>query len=418
MTATVALIAATFGGNHGAEAMALTAIGRIRDRIPDARIEFFSYYPVQDSELVQHGFIRIHSCTPINLVTVLFPGALVGMMLHVLGLRRFIDVLPKSVRALARADVLVDLAGVSFVDGREKFLPFNVLTILCPMLLGIPVVKFSQALGSFDNRLNRSVARIMLPRCTAIFSRGSRTLANLTGLGLEARLLQRANDAAFLLESRDRLTVAPSPEADRLVQELEYARTAGRVVVGICPSSVVAKNAGWDYVGYLAALVKGQLANGRVVLLFPNATRADGGDELRNNDLPIIRAVRSRLESLDQSRFLYVDGDLDAIDIKRLVALCDVVAVSRFHAMVAALSIAVPVIVIGWSHKYLEVMALFNLERYVFELNDTDTARVTEHLEELVAETELVSDTIRLALDPVKKESLAQFETLFELLEA
>jgi colanic acid/amylovoran biosynthesis protein len=42
---------------------------------------------------------------------------------------------------------LIDLAGVSFIDGREKFLPFNILTILPAMLLGVPVVKFAQAMG-------------------------------------------------------------------------------------------------------------------------------------------------------------------------------------------------------------------------------------------------------------------------------
>ena len=36
---------------------------------------------------------------------------------------------PRSVRLLSQCDLLIDLAGVSFIDGREKFLPFNILTL-------------------------------------------------------------------------------------------------------------------------------------------------------------------------------------------------------------------------------------------------------------------------------------------------
>jgi len=45
----------------------------------------------------------------------------------------------------------------------------------------------------------------------------------------------------------------------------------------------------------------------------------------------------------------------------------DVVPVSRFHAMVGALSLAVPASVLDWSHKYAEVMARFGLEVNVID---------------------------------------------------
>jgi polysaccharide pyruvyl transferase WcaK-like protein len=46
--------------------------------------------------------------------------------------------------------------------------------------------------------------------------------------------------------------------------------------------------------------------------------------------------------------------------------------VSRFHAMIAALTDSQPVIVLGWSHKYQEVMAYFDLDDLVFDFNQLE----------------------------------------------
>ena len=70
--------------------------------------------------------------------------------------------MPQSVKALSRSKLLICLAGVSFVASRIRFMPFNIVTILPAMLLGVPVVKFAQALGPFGGKVNRFVSRIFL----------------------------------------------------------------------------------------------------------------------------------------------------------------------------------------------------------------------------------------------------------------
>ena len=72
----VAIIAATFHGNRGAEAMLSTAIGVLSERGgPQLRFEVFSYYPTVDRQLVNDPRVRIFSSTPAHLVLVLLPGA-------------------------------------------------------------------------------------------------------------------------------------------------------------------------------------------------------------------------------------------------------------------------------------------------------------------------------------------------------
>ncbi|TVR86214.1 MAG: polysaccharide pyruvyl transferase family protein, partial [Trueperaceae bacterium] len=195
----VALVGATFYGNRGAEAMLSTTIALLRRRRPDLRFNVYSYYPAKDRALVSDDRVRVFSATPAYLVAALLPLALLYALLGIPGIRRFRRLLPQSIQALARSRVLICLAGVSFIDGREKYVPFNIATILPAMLVGVPVVKFAQAVGPFDNRLNRLAARVFLTRCARVFTRGSVTHSHLEKR-FSGGFYQRANDIAFMFD--------------------------------------------------------------------------------------------------------------------------------------------------------------------------------------------------------------------------
>ena len=418
MTKTVAIIAATIVGNRGAEAMAEASIGLIRARLPDARFHLFSYYPADDARLIDDPAVTVYSSTPATLVAALLPGALLGGLFRLLRLPLPKSLMPRVARGIAEADLLIDLAGVSFVDGREKFLPFNILTIWPAMLLGVPVLKFSQALGSFKNPVNRLAARIFLPGCDRVFARGDKTLAHLQTLNFRPGLVQRANDIAFLFDPKYALSRSTAAYADSLCQRISDLGAEVDSVIGICPSSVVAKTATWDYEGYLAKLVGEELAKGRGVVLFPNATRAEHGLKLRNNDLPVIQKIVERLESDARDKVVAVDQDLDAAGIKRVIEALDVAVVSRFHAMVGALSLAVPVVVIGWSHKYLEIMALFGQEDCVFDHSGAEFRDLVAKLEDAFERREAIRAAIEARLPEVSEGSMIQIERALEILDA
>ena len=63
---------------------------------------------------------------------------------------------------------------------------------------------------------------------------------------------------------------------------------------------------------------------------------------------------------------------MNAAALRVVLEACSCAAVSRFHAMVGTLAIGVPVAVVGWSHKYLEVMKQFGLEEFVFDYSAHD----------------------------------------------
>jgi coenzyme F420-reducing hydrogenase beta subunit/polysaccharide pyruvyl transferase WcaK-like protein len=413
------LVAGTVYGNRGAEAMLETAIGRVRDRFPDARFSVFSYLPKIDGELVRDPAVAVRSSTPAYLVGVLFPLSLLATPFARLGGRvpRFF---PRSIRELAESRALIDLAGVSFIDGREKFLPFNVLTVLPAMLLGTPVFKFAQAVGPFKNPLNRLLAKWILPRCSLVVPRGATTVEHLEQIRFPRDRMVAGADVAFLFESRDSLSREGDAEASALAAAAREARAAGSAVIGVCPSSVLAGKAakeGWDYTGFMSAMIDRLAADGHTVLLFPNATRARS-EKLRNNDLPVIAEIVAKSSAgAARGKVLAVIGDMNAASLRTVIEACSVVAVSRFHAMVGALSIGVPVTVVGWSHKYLEVMKQFGLEEFVFDYSEHDPAALSAVVEHLVTEREQRAAQILDRLPAVQADSRRQFDEMFRRLD-
>ena len=74
----------------------------------------------------------------------------------------------------------------------------------------------------------------------------------------------------------------------------------------------------------------------------------------------------------------------DATEIKRILGQVRLVVASRFHALVSALSSSVPVIAMGWSHKYRCLLEDFGLGDCLIandgELNTDELERVDELL--------------------------------------
>lgn len=412
----IGLIGATIYGNRGAEAMAVSTIGALRERYPGAHFELFSYTPSDDRRLLMAPDVTIHAATPQALVLLLAPFALLVALLRPLVGARIVRRSPAAVRALVRCDVLIDLAGVSFIDGREKFLPFNVMTLWPALILGVPCVKFAQALGPFRSPMNRLMARWILPRCAKVFSRGPRTTQHLEAFGGVSHA--PAADIAFLYDAHHSLSrEEPAALQRALARITAHDADSPRAWIGLSPSSVIdakARARGVDHVATLAQLVAALQRRGFGVVLFPNATRARTPARERNNDLPLVKRVADRLPASE--RLLLVDGDINTAGIRRLMHALDVVVTSRFHAMVAALALAKPVMVLGWSHKYAEVMEAFGLEAQVIDWAQGDAERLAGEVVDLFDERERVEQRIREHLPAVRASATAQVEAIVRLL--
>ena len=417
MGAPVAIIGGTIWGNRGAEAMLESLIGEIRRHAADTEFVVYSYYPRKDAELISDAAICIESAKPSTLVLSHFPAAFWVWLWARLGIRWSDSLLPAAVRKLRASSILLDIAGVSFSDGREKYLPFNILTLLPAMLLGVPVGKCAQAVGPFNGWLNSLAAKFMLRRCAFVFARGAETRGHLDRLGgvsvFDAPDLGFAHQPDYALSSEN--TGRVSALADTLDND---PSGRGRLVC-INPSSLVTAECsarGIDAVAILAELA-GELTNqGCRVLLAPTASRESAPDSARNNDIPVIRKIAEACrDRVPPGRLLIIDWDLNFAALKSFMARADAVVTFRFHGLVAALSLGKPVMAVGWGHKYEEIMAAFGLWDWTFDFSEMPERLLSDMVLQMI-ETGQTAGGGNRALADILGENEIQWQTIRQYL--
>lgn len=419
LVSTYGVIGGSIWGNRGAEAMIVTTIGRVRERDPDATFVLLTYFPERDRALVRDPGVTVVDARPKATVVAWF-GAFVARIAGLVGLRLPDAALPSLARHLRRCRALFDVTGISFHDGRLTVVAYNLMCLWPALLLRVPVIRLSQAMGPFRRRLNRLPARFVTRRSLHTFARGRLTARYMRDLVVPAGSWSVAPDVAFAYRPEYSLTAENDHLVADLLEHLARVRASGTDVVALVPSSVVHQKMtgqGRDYVALLRTIVGGLHARGLYVLVMPNATRA-GLDVPRNNDITVIRRLRDRIaaepDGIDASALSYVDFDLNTASIRSLAQRCRLVITSRFHAMVAALAVGVPPLVVGWSHKYEEVLEIFGCGGDAVDFSEAEQ-KIPVLVERMLAEYETTRERILKTLPEVTTSAVSQFDQMDRL---
>jgi polysaccharide pyruvyl transferase WcaK-like protein len=409
----VSLIGATITGNRGAESMLRAALQRIPEYCRTVRFTLLSLYPGQDAAENLDPDLQIVPCKPMHLVFVAFPVAVVsGLMLRWRLPYRWLFAASPPVRSIHESDLVIDLSGISFVDGRGGgILLYNTLVVLLPALLERPLMKYSQAFGPFRTAVNRWLASFCLPKVTRIAVRGEVSHGHLRQLGIDDDRIEPCADAAFAMEI--------GPAAEERVTPILKTEVFHQPAVAISPSSVVdaycAEN-GVDYVATLKEFIEYLIdEKGYGIVILAHSARPDSSSS-KNNDLPACRRLVGLVDRPD--RCVFLDQTLNAESLRAVIGACRFLVASRFHAMVSGLATTTPTMLIGWSHKYAEVLHDFQLQGNALDYGELSLDRLKEHFERLEIEEEHIVKTIRARLPAVVESSLGNARVASELLAA
>ncbi len=398
---------AAFSANKGAASMLQAVIDRLEEEVGPCRISILTTYPAED-RLGLSAEVGVISARPLELLFPLLPLALLARVLRFLRLPPHWAGLTGASRALLEADVVLDLAGISFSDGRGlPILVYNILMDGIPLLMGCRVVKGSQALGPFRERLNRAAARRILGRVHTVCARGPRTAAYLRELGLKN--VVEAADLAFLMKV---------PEACRQKARILTAPLGGQDYIALCPSAVVrgyCRRLGIDYLGILGEVVQGLLRAGRSVVLFSHSSRP-GRPESRMNDDPLCRELAERVGA-GAPHFLFLEGSYPPTVLRAVVEGASVLVSSRFHAMVSALASGTPPLVVGWSHKYEEVMSQLLNDELVIPYQRLSSQEVLQAVDTILEKGQELRRRLAESLPSVVASARRNFEVVRHALE-
>lgn len=399
----VAIIGGALSANKGAAAMVETVIARMPEKLGATNFQLLTTYPDADAPKVpRHADVNVVGLQPLRLALVEFPVAVLARVSRLLRLPLG-WVRARGCRAMLNSDVVVDVAGISFADGRGiPIVIYNALMTGVPLLLGVPTVKAAQALGPFKSPVNSVLSQLVLPRVSAICARGARTREHLDSFQLK-NVVDVADLAFSLEESAD----LPSDVAASIAQ-----LNNGFIVV--MPSAVVrgiVESGGDNYVASMADLIRRlRTATDKGIVIAPHSYRVGHG-EGRMNDGPVCREVAAQLS--DDAGVVLVDSDLAAGELRKLIGMGEVLVTSRFHAMISGLCTETPTVVVGWSHKYREVLDDFDLVEFGMDSQVLKTPDVVvDKVVSALSRAEDIKGSIRRALPGVRQRSLRNFDVI------
>ena len=401
----IAIIGAALSANKGAAAMVESVMARLPNEMGDCHFDILTTYPDADASRIPAGAdATVVGLQPLRLALVEFPIACLALVARTLRIPLF-WVRSRGCRSMLGSSVVVDVAGISFADGRGfAIVVYNALMTGVPLLLGVPTVKAAQALGPFQSIPNKWLAPLVLRRVKTVCARGARTREHLDSLGGV-----NAVDVADLAFSLDEAAGLPSAVSTAL-------GSIDSNFIVVMPSAVVKgifESTGGNYVSAMASLVTEiRSKTGRSVVIAPHSYRA-GLPEGRMNDGPVCREVAEACAG--DSQVLGLDSDLTAGELRHLVALGSVLVTSRFHAMISGLATSTPTVVVGWSHKYKEVLDDFGLSSLGLDSSALNNPpEIADVVARVLSTRDELSQQITAALPAVKVRSLRNFSAIAE----
>lgn len=407
----IGITAASYSGNKGAAAMLQSSIKQLHNIYGDRlNINLMSVYPGEDKKQLPFDFINITSTKPEQLLFIAFPLAVLYKLFKWCPPIKKLIAKNKIIKTYLKTDLVVDEAGISFVDSRGFVM--NTYAFVCaavPLLVGTPVVKYSQALGTFKNPYNRFLAKWILPKLKLICARGQGTYDNLMGIGIKDNVKLCA-DGAFSMEDSEYWI----KEVNRICKEDSFYNEN---VVGLSISSVVEKKCakmGIAYKDTMVSFVNYLNDSGYHVILIANAARINS-EKSRNNDLLVGDAIYNDIT--DKTKVRWYHKEMDAEEIRAYIGKCRYLVASRFHAMIGSLEQKVPVLLIGWSHKYQEVLDMFELGQYAIDFSKLELSELKESFQNFISNEKDIRAKLDKNLDTVLESSRNNIKYISEIID-
>jgi colanic acid/amylovoran biosynthesis protein len=203
---------------------------------------------------------------------------------------------------------------------------------------------------------------------------------------------------------------------DDEVNQISALRVRKKKIIIFSPSTVVLKKMTSPKYENLILNIINKIDQPDFHYIFlPNSNRASS-ESMQNNDIRVNDRIRLYAEKQNigtlLSRIIWIDWDINTEGIQKIIREADLVVTSRFHSMISALSLKIPLYVIGWGHKYLEILRLFNLDEFICDYSNADLERICKELLYLLDNKTRIQNQIQVNLPAVKESSNIQFKEI------
>lgn len=352
------------GGNFvgkGAEAMMLTVRNAVADRFPNASCCVPAYSDKAATEYMQSDLWPVMQRTEPRGIRRLERWLSLARLLPKRQLQPSGIRLKPVVNIYRCSDSVVDVSGFTGSDefgpvpAQQRFEAYELAAAV-----GNKIVLMPQSWGPLENAAVRRYVGRLVGLSDLVFAREVESLQYLRDLPqYDENKVALAPDIAFAFRA------APRAEAVELLAELGHGH-GSRPLIGISPNMrIVERTPGNgpanDYYRSLLEVARELLASTDATLVLIPHEDTPG----RANDPELCMMMAADLQA--GGRVILAPRRDTAARVKALIGCLDLLVASRYHSLVAAMSMRVPVAVIGWSHKYDELMQAAGLHSWVVD---------------------------------------------------
>lgn len=292
------------------------------------------------------------------------------------------------IKRYEQADVIINIGGFSISD--KQSIQGNIvycIEIMLSKLFNKPFIAFPQDMGPFKTMIRRFFIKRFLPNSKLIVVRSKESKKYLEEIGIKN--VHITPDLAFILK----------PSSKKRAEEiLAKHKVAKCPFVCIIPNMRVYER-NKKYVDTLSSIVNFIVDKLETNVLFLSHEFKKSG----NDDRFVINKVIDNIKN--KNKVFKITEEYSAPDLKAIISKADILISSRFHGAIAGLSICVPTIVIGWAHKYKELMTLVKQEKYSVDYQDVDIEKIMDKVNDLWKNKTNIKKDLESIILKIKKDA-------------
>ena len=340
----------TGGGiaNKGAQAMLFITVEQMQKRFPQDRVIVLT---VTDSDFSNYRF----DVKRVSLYAIKYIAKSINILklaLHRVNPKQIIDI----ENVFRNARLLVDISGYALGSNwADGIVDYYLSCFECAKRFDVPVYIMPQSFGPLDYpkdsvMMKRIASTMAYPKI--IYAREKEGYDMLTER-FELKNVRTSCDMVLRTQSASPLNIYK-----RLPQEIRLPNI-GNNSVAIIPNVRICDHIGLDEtIRYYCEIAREVLKTGDTLYILHHSSE----------DAPLCDQIMQSLGA--NNRVVLLSDDYDCFKYEALVQRFDYIIASRYHAIVHALKNCVPCIAVGWATKYHELLTLFDLQEYVFDVRD------------------------------------------------
>lgn len=279
--------------------------------------------------------------------------------------------------AYRRSDCVINMSGIAFVgDGTTSWRgAINGLTdsTYCRKYKR-PFLRFIQSYGPFNDWRVRFLARMEFSRLPYVFARGE----------LSASYCREVAGKVPVYAFPDiAITLNPAKEEWRDSYLRGIGLASGKYIC-LSPSAVMrskptrsGSSLGEKHAETFTILAKHYMGEGKRVLFVPHMTSPEPRDSDRAVCEEIINSLLAS-ELGSRHKISLVSEELDCQELKALIGGAQSAIVSRYHALVACVSMGIPVVALGWNIKYQDLLNFYKCPQFAVDARDGEPAVIAK----------------------------------------